>query len=79
MVKISLTGFLKHCMENLLLDDYFWLFTHEEEEAAGIDVHLDEECLDMIYRDLLIQEGKWGCAIKILIVSNLLLTIKLNY
>nr|XP_056711108.1 SH3 domain and tetratricopeptide repeat-containing protein 1 [Euleptes europaea] len=50
-------GFLKHCMENLLLDDHFWLFTQEEEEAAGIDVHLDEECLDMIYRDLLIQEG----------------------
>ncbi|XP_048365674.1 SH3 domain and tetratricopeptide repeat-containing protein 1 isoform X2 [Sphaerodactylus townsendi] len=50
-------GFLKHCMETLLCDDYFWLFVQEEEEAAGIDVHLDEECLEMLYRDLLIQEG----------------------
>ncbi|XP_054855937.1 SH3 domain and tetratricopeptide repeat-containing protein 1 isoform X2 [Eublepharis macularius] len=52
-------GFLKHCMENLLLGDHFWLFTQEEEEeaAAGLDVHLDEECLGVIYRDLLIQEG----------------------
>ncbi|XP_062991827.1 SH3 domain and tetratricopeptide repeat-containing protein 1 isoform X2 [Elgaria multicarinata webbii] len=48
-------GFLNHCMENLLLDDYLWL--SPPEEAVGIDVHLDEECLDMIYRGLLIQEG----------------------
>ncbi|XP_053113456.1 SH3 domain and tetratricopeptide repeat-containing protein 1 isoform X2 [Hemicordylus capensis] len=48
-------GFVNHCMENLLLDNYFWLSS--QEEAVGIDVHLDEECLDLIYRDLLIQEG----------------------
>ncbi|XP_077790675.1 SH3 domain and tetratricopeptide repeat-containing protein 1 isoform X2 [Podarcis muralis] len=48
-------GFLNHCMENLLLDDYFWLSSSEE--SVGIDVSLDEECLGMIYRGLLIQEG----------------------
>ncbi|XP_066488536.1 SH3 domain and tetratricopeptide repeat-containing protein 1 isoform X2 [Tiliqua scincoides] len=48
-------GFLNHCMENLLLDDNFWLAS--QEEAVGIDVQLKEECLDMIYRSLLIQEG----------------------
>uniref|UniRef100_A0A670JCB6 SH3 domain and tetratricopeptide repeats 1 n=1 Tax=Podarcis muralis TaxID=64176 RepID=A0A670JCB6_PODMU len=47
-------GFLNHCMENLLLDDYFWLSSSEE--SVGIDVSLDEECLGMIYRGLLIQE-----------------------
>ncbi|XP_060103249.1 SH3 domain and tetratricopeptide repeat-containing protein 1 [Heteronotia binoei] len=50
-------GFLKHCMESLLLDGHFWLFAHEEEEAAEIDVHLDEECLAIISRDLAMQEG----------------------
>ncbi|XP_063166514.1 SH3 domain and tetratricopeptide repeat-containing protein 1 [Candoia aspera] len=48
-------GFLNHCMENLLLDDYFWLSSPEE--AAGIEVLLDEECLNVVYRGLLIQEG----------------------
>ncbi|XP_062838134.1 SH3 domain and tetratricopeptide repeat-containing protein 1 isoform X1 [Anolis carolinensis] len=48
-------GFLNHCMENLLLDDHFWL--SPPEEAVGIDVHLDEDCLDRIYRELLVQEG----------------------
>uniref|UniRef100_A0A8D2Q1A1 SH3 domain and tetratricopeptide repeats 1 n=1 Tax=Varanus komodoensis TaxID=61221 RepID=A0A8D2Q1A1_VARKO len=48
-------GFLNDCMENLLLDDYLWLSLPEE--AVRIDVHLDEECLDMIYRRLLTQEG----------------------
>ncbi|XP_042324116.1 SH3 domain and tetratricopeptide repeat-containing protein 1 isoform X3 [Sceloporus undulatus] len=48
-------GFLNHCLENLLLDDHFWLSSSEE--AVGIDVHLNEDCLDRIYRDLLVQEG----------------------
>ncbi|XP_060633980.2 SH3 domain and tetratricopeptide repeat-containing protein 1 isoform X1 [Anolis sagrei] len=47
-------GFLNHCMENLLLDDHFWL--SPPEEAVGIDVHLDEDCLDRMYRELLLQE-----------------------
>ncbi|XP_007432419.1 SH3 domain and tetratricopeptide repeat-containing protein 1 isoform X2 [Python bivittatus] len=50
-------GFLNHCMENLLLEDYFWLSSPEE--AAGIEVLLDEECLNAVYRGLLIQEGAY--------------------
>uniref|UniRef100_A0A6J0UQA6 SH3 domain and tetratricopeptide repeat-containing protein 1 isoform X1 n=1 Tax=Pogona vitticeps TaxID=103695 RepID=A0A6J0UQA6_9SAUR len=48
-------GFLNNCMENLLLDDHFWLSSLEE--AIGINVQLDDKCLDMIYRSLLIQEA----------------------
>lgn len=57
---MSLTGFLNHCVENLLLDDHFWLSSLEE--AIRINVQLDNECLDMIYKSLLIQEGNEECS-----------------
>uniref|UniRef100_A0A8C8S518 SH3 domain and tetratricopeptide repeats 1 n=1 Tax=Pelusios castaneus TaxID=367368 RepID=A0A8C8S518_9SAUR len=55
-------GFINHCMENLLLDQSFWLYSQEEnedkeEEEAGIEVCINEESLNLMYRGLLIQEG----------------------
>ncbi|XP_068132702.1 SH3 domain and tetratricopeptide repeat-containing protein 1-like isoform X1 [Hyperolius riggenbachi] len=49
-------GFLNHCMENLLLDQTFWL-TSLEEEDAGIKVLVNQESLSYIYKGLLIEEG----------------------
>uniref|UniRef100_A0A6I8P3I9 SH3 domain and tetratricopeptide repeats 1 n=1 Tax=Ornithorhynchus anatinus TaxID=9258 RepID=A0A6I8P3I9_ORNAN len=56
-------GFLNHCMENVLLDPSFWLLSHEEDgadfEEAGIEVEINEEALNLMYRSLLIQEGSF--------------------
>ncbi|KFZ60798.1 SH3 domain and tetratricopeptide repeat-containing protein 1, partial [Podiceps cristatus] len=49
-------GFINHCMENLFLDQSFWLCSQEEEET-GIDVCINEKSLDLMYRSLLVQEG----------------------
>uniref|UniRef100_A0A8D0G913 SH3 domain and tetratricopeptide repeats 1 n=1 Tax=Sphenodon punctatus TaxID=8508 RepID=A0A8D0G913_SPHPU len=53
-------GFINHCMENLLLDQSFWLCSDEEneDEEAGINVSINKESLNLMYRGLLIQEGK---------------------
>uniref|UniRef100_A0A672V0L1 SH3 domain and tetratricopeptide repeats 1 n=1 Tax=Strigops habroptila TaxID=2489341 RepID=A0A672V0L1_STRHB len=45
-----------HCMENLFLDQSFWLYSQEEEET-GIEVSISEKSLNSMYRSLLIQEG----------------------
>ncbi|XP_067414970.1 SH3 domain and tetratricopeptide repeat-containing protein 1 isoform X2 [Emydura macquarii macquarii] len=55
-------GFINHCMENLLLDQSFWLYSQEEnedkqQEEAGIEVCINEESLNLMYRGLLKQEG----------------------
>ncbi|KAG6935859.1 SH3 domain and tetratricopeptide repeats 1 [Chelydra serpentina] len=53
-------GFINHCMENMLLDQSFWLCSQEEnedKEEAGIEVCINEESLNSMYRGLLIQEG----------------------
>ncbi|KAM6261693.1 SH3 domain and tetratricopeptide repeat-containing protein 1 [Porphyrio hochstetteri] len=49
-------GFINHCMENLFLDQSFWLYSQEEEEA-GIEVCINEKSLHLMYRSLLVQEG----------------------
>ncbi|KFR03889.1 SH3 domain and tetratricopeptide repeat-containing protein 1, partial [Nipponia nippon] len=49
-------GFINHCMENLFLDQSFWLYSQEEEET-GIEVCIDEKSLNLMYRSLLLQEG----------------------
>ncbi|XP_013815386.2 SH3 domain and tetratricopeptide repeat-containing protein 1 [Apteryx mantelli] len=49
-------GFINHCMENLLLDQSFWLCSQEEEET-GIEVCINENSLNLMYRSLLVQEG----------------------
>ncbi|XP_009980252.1 PREDICTED: SH3 domain and tetratricopeptide repeat-containing protein 1 [Tauraco erythrolophus] len=49
-------GFINHCMENLFLDQSFWLYSQEEEDT-GIEVCINEKSLNLMYRSLLIQEG----------------------
>uniref|UniRef100_A0AAQ5WZQ8 SH3 domain-containing protein n=1 Tax=Amphiprion ocellaris TaxID=80972 RepID=A0AAQ5WZQ8_AMPOC len=49
-------GFLSHCMENLLLDQMFWLSSLEEDIA--IKVSIQEETLNLIYKGILMQEGR---------------------
>ncbi|XP_035459634.2 SH3 domain and tetratricopeptide repeat-containing protein 1 isoform X1 [Scophthalmus maximus] len=49
------TGFLGHCMENLLFDEKFWLSSLEENFA--IEVSIQEETLNLIYKGILMQEG----------------------
>ncbi|XP_039997285.1 SH3 domain and tetratricopeptide repeat-containing protein 1 isoform X2 [Xiphias gladius] len=47
-------GFLGQCMENLLLDQKFWLSSLEE---VAIEVSIQEEKLNHIYKGILMQEG----------------------
>ncbi|XP_009696206.1 PREDICTED: SH3 domain and tetratricopeptide repeat-containing protein 1 [Cariama cristata] len=49
-------GFINHCMENLFLDQSFWLYCQENEET-GIEVCINEKSLNLMYRSLLVQEG----------------------
>uniref|UniRef100_UPI00398E698B SH3 domain and tetratricopeptide repeat-containing protein 1 n=1 Tax=Pristiophorus japonicus TaxID=55135 RepID=UPI00398E698B len=49
-------GFVGHCMENLLLDQGFWLNCLDEEDA-WIEVQISEESLKIMCKGLLLQEG----------------------
>ncbi|XP_050194563.1 SH3 domain and tetratricopeptide repeat-containing protein 1 [Myiozetetes cayanensis] len=51
-------GFINHCMENLFLDQSFWLYSQEEEEI-GIEVCINEKSLNLMCRSLLLQEGSF--------------------
>ncbi|XP_005518108.1 PREDICTED: SH3 domain and tetratricopeptide repeat-containing protein 1 [Pseudopodoces humilis] len=51
-------GFINHCMENLFLDQSFWLYSQEEEDV-GIEVCINEKSLNLMYRSLLVQEGSF--------------------
>ncbi|XP_037614448.1 SH3 domain and tetratricopeptide repeat-containing protein 1 [Sebastes umbrosus] len=48
-------GFLGRCMENLLLDQKFWLSSLEEDIA--IEVSIQEDTLNLIHKGILMQEG----------------------
>ncbi|XP_029310927.1 SH3 domain and tetratricopeptide repeat-containing protein 1 [Cottoperca gobio] len=48
-------GFLGRCMENLLFDQKFWLSSLEEDIA--IEVSIQEDTLNLIYKGILMQEG----------------------
>ncbi|XP_032400309.1 SH3 domain and tetratricopeptide repeat-containing protein 1 [Etheostoma spectabile] len=48
-------GFLGRCMENLLLDQKFWLTSLEEDIA--IEVSIQENTLNLMYKGILMQEG----------------------
>ncbi|XP_053778909.1 SH3 domain and tetratricopeptide repeat-containing protein 1 isoform X1 [Desmodus rotundus] len=50
-------GFTHHCLENLLVDQAFWLLSPAEEEETAIQVHVDEEALRLTHESLLVQEG----------------------
>ncbi|XP_031799155.1 SH3 domain and tetratricopeptide repeat-containing protein 1 isoform X2 [Sarcophilus harrisii] len=58
-------GFINHCMENLLMDQDFWLLSSYKSSGdssdfdAGIDVFIDEEALQLMHKSLLIQEGSF--------------------
>uniref|UniRef100_A0A8C5HTT6 SH3 domain and tetratricopeptide repeats 1 n=1 Tax=Gouania willdenowi TaxID=441366 RepID=A0A8C5HTT6_GOUWI len=48
-------GVLGHCLENLLLDESFWLRNLKED--VSIQVSIQEEKLNLFYRSILMQEG----------------------
>ncbi|XP_035874282.1 SH3 domain and tetratricopeptide repeat-containing protein 1 isoform X1 [Phyllostomus discolor] len=50
-------GFTHHCLENLLVDQAFWLLSPAEDEETAIRVHVDEEALKLTHESLLVQEG----------------------
>ncbi|XP_012638892.2 SH3 domain and tetratricopeptide repeat-containing protein 1 isoform X2 [Microcebus murinus] len=50
-------GFTHHCLENLLVDQAFWLLSPGEEEETAIRVHVDENALKLTHESLLVQEG----------------------
>lgn len=50
-------GFTHHCLENLLVDQAFWLLSPGEDEEMAIHVHADEEALKLMHESLLLQEG----------------------
>ncbi|XP_047654153.1 SH3 domain and tetratricopeptide repeat-containing protein 1 [Phacochoerus africanus] len=50
-------GFTPHCLENLLVDQTFWLLAPDEDEETAIQVHVDEEALRLTHESLLVQEG----------------------
>ncbi|KAM5338430.1 SH3 domain and tetratricopeptide repeat-containing protein 1 [Glossophaga mutica] len=50
-------GFTHHCLEDLLVDQAFWLLSPAEDEETSIQVHVDEEALTLTHESLLIQEG----------------------
>ena len=52
----SPAGFLGQCMENLLFDQKFWLNSLEEDIA--IEVSLQEDTLNLIYKGILMQDGR---------------------
>ncbi|KAF6739029.1 SH3 domain and tetratricopeptide repeat-containing protein 1, partial [Oryzias melastigma] len=52
---LSLPGLLGHCLEDLLLDEKVWLSSLEEDVA--IEVSIQEESLNLLYKGILMQEG----------------------
>ncbi|XP_056114883.1 SH3 domain and tetratricopeptide repeat-containing protein 1 isoform X2 [Rhinichthys klamathensis goyatoka] len=53
-------GFLGQCMENLLMDQEFWLISLDQH--SGIEISIKEETLNLMYKGFLMQEGSFfGC------------------
>lgn len=50
-------GFLGHCLENVLFDQKFWLRSVEED--LSVEVSLQEDTLNRIYKGFLMQEGSF--------------------
>ncbi|KTG39589.1 hypothetical protein cypCar_00006365 [Cyprinus carpio] len=54
------TGFLGQCMENLLMNQEFWLTSLDQ--LSGIEISIKEETLNLMYKGFLMQEGSFfGC------------------
>ncbi|XP_051579404.1 SH3 domain and tetratricopeptide repeat-containing protein 1-like [Myxocyprinus asiaticus] len=53
-------GLLGQCMENLLMDQDFWLIFLDQD--SGIEISIQEEPLNLMYKGFLMQEGSFfGC------------------
>lgn len=53
-------GFLGQCMENLLMNQEFWLISLDQH--SGIEISIKEETLNLMYKGFLMQEGSFfGC------------------
>ncbi|KAM6221804.1 SH3 domain and tetratricopeptide repeat-containing protein 1 [Rhynchocyon petersi] len=52
-------GFLPHCLENLLVDQIFWLRAPEDEQETVLEVCVEEEALVATHKSLLRQEGSY--------------------
>uniref|UniRef100_A0A672QFV4 SH3 domain and tetratricopeptide repeat-containing protein 1-like n=1 Tax=Sinocyclocheilus grahami TaxID=75366 RepID=A0A672QFV4_SINGR len=50
-------GFLGQCMENLLMNQEFWLISLDQH--SGIEISIKEETLNLMYKGFLMQEGKY--------------------
>ncbi|XP_070318603.1 SH3 domain and tetratricopeptide repeat-containing protein 1 isoform X1 [Odocoileus virginianus] len=50
-------GFTHHCLENLLMDQAFWLLEPDEDQETAVRVQVDEDALRLAYESLLVQEG----------------------
>lgn len=48
-------GFLGQCMENLFMDQDFWLISLNQD--SGIEISIKEEELNLMYKGFLMQEG----------------------
>ncbi|KAL0970032.1 hypothetical protein UPYG_G00236190 [Umbra pygmaea] len=51
-------GFLGLCLENLLLDQEFWLSSLDQEDVS-IEISIPEETLNLMYKGILMQEGSF--------------------
>ncbi|XP_028613964.1 SH3 domain and tetratricopeptide repeat-containing protein 1 isoform X2 [Grammomys surdaster] len=50
-------GFTHHCLENLLVDQTFWLLSPSEEEETAILMYVNKDALKQTHKSLLTQEG----------------------
>lgn len=57
VIKSGLAGFTHHCLENLLVDQTFWLLSPSEEEETAILMYVSKEALKQTHKKLLTQEG----------------------
>lgn len=55
--KLGLAGFTHHCLENLLVDQTFWLLSPSEEEETAILMYVNKDALKQTHKSLLAQEG----------------------
>lgn len=56
--KPGFVGFTHHCLENLLVDQTFWLLSPSEEEETAILIYVNKDALKQTHKSLLAQEGR---------------------
>lgn len=64
-------GFTHHCLENLLVDQAFWLLSPSEDEETAVQVHVDQQALMLTHESLLAQEGE-RCVVMVTSASSTL-------